>query len=71
MRLSLSNILIDSQLTYKNHIDELSKKVSSAIDVWYKIRPFITTKILTNIYYAIVYPFLLYGLTVWGNASKS
>ena len=55
-------ILIDSQLTYKDHIDEKVKKNYTAIGVLYKTRPFITTKTLTNIYYAIV-PFLLDGLT--------
>ena len=64
-------ILIDSQLTFKNHIDELSKKVSRAVGVLYKLSPFVTPKILINVYYAIVYPFLLYGITVWGNASKT
>ena len=64
-------ILIDYQLTFKNQLDELSKKISRAIGVLYKLRPFVTTKILTSIYYAIVYPFLLYGITVWGNANKT
>ena len=64
-------ILIDSQLTFKNQIDELSKKVSRAIGVLYKLRPYVTAKILTSVYYAIVYPFLLYGIVVWGNASKA
>ena len=64
-------ILIDSQLTFKNQIDELSKKACSAIGVLYKLRPFVTSNILTSVYYAIVYPFLLYGIAVWGNASKT
>ena len=64
-------ILIDSQLTFKNHIGELNKKISRSIGVLYKLRTFVTTKILTNVYYAIIYPFLLYGISVWGNASKT
>ena len=64
-------ILIDSKLTFKNHIDELKKKISRSIGVLYKLRPFVTSKILSSVYYAIVYPFLLYGITVWGNASKT
>ena len=64
-------ILIDSQLTFKYHIDQLNKKVSRAIGVLYKLRPFVTVKILTNVYYAIVYPFLLYGILIWGNACKT
>ena len=37
----------------------------------YKLRPFTTTEILTSIYYAIIYPFLLYGITVWGTACNT
>ena len=48
----------------------MSKKISRAVGVLYKLRPFVTPKILTNVYYAIVYPFLLYGIAVWGNSSK-
>jgi hypothetical protein len=64
-------ILIDSQLTFKYHIDELNKKISRAIGVLYKLRPFVTSKILSNVYYAIVYPFLLYGIVIWGNTCKT
>ena len=62
-------ILIDSHLTFKNQIDELSKKISRATGVLYKLRPFVTSKILTNVYYALVYPFLIYGMVVWGNVN--
>ena len=39
-------VLIDSQLTFKYHIDELNKKVSRAIGILYKLRPFVTSKII-------------------------
>ena len=46
-------ILIDPQLSFKFHIDKLSKKVSRSI------------------YHAIIYPFLLYGITIWGSTCKT
>ena len=58
-------ILIDLQLTFKQHIGELN------IGILYKIRPFVSTSILLNIYHAIIYPLLLYGVSVWGNAYKT
>ena len=64
-------ILIDSQLSFKFHIDELNKKISRSIGVLYKLRPYVTPKLLTNVYYAIIYPFLIYGILIWGNASKT
>ena len=47
-------ILIDSQLTFKQHINELRKKISRSIGILYKLRPFVNPKILTNVYYAII-----------------
>ena len=65
-------VTLDAQLSFKYHIDELTKKISRGIGLLYKFRPFVTTKILTNVYYAIIYPFLLYGIPwLWGSASKN
>ena len=64
-------ILIDSQLSFKFHIEELTKKISRSIGVLYKVRPFVSTKLLTDLYYAIIYPFLLYGILIWGNACQT
>ena len=64
-------VTLDSQLSFMFHIDELTKKISRGIGLLYKLRPFVTTNILTNVYYAIIYPFLLYGIVIWGAASKN
>ena len=57
----MSNCLIDSHLSFKYHIDQLTKKISRGISILYKFRHYVTTKILTNVYYAIIYPFLLWS----------
>ena len=64
-------VILDAQSSFKYHIDELTKKISRGIGLLYKLRPFVTTKILTNVYYAIIYPFLLYDIPLWGSASKN
>ena len=61
-------VLIDSSLTWKYHIDNLSKKISRSIGVMYKIREFVNKNILMNLYYGLVYPHLLYAIQVWGLA---
>ena len=33
----------------------------------YKLRHLVTKKILINVYYALIYPFLLYAIHIWGN----
>ena len=69
--MKINGVTLDSQLSFKFHIEELTKKISRGIGLLYKLRPFVTTKILTNVYYAIIYPFLLYGIVIWGAASKN
>ena len=64
-------VIIDSQLTFRRHMEEVSKKISRSIGVLYKLRPFVSQKILVNVYYAIIYPFLLYGVELWGNTSNT
>ena len=39
--------LVQPSPNFKFHIDELTKKISRGIGLLYKLRPFVTTKILT------------------------
>ena len=64
-------VLIDSTLSWKYHIDNLTKKISRAIGVMYKIRYYVNSSILMNLYYSLIYPYLLYAIQVWGLAFDS
>ena len=64
-------VLIDSSLTWKYHIANIAKKVSRSIGVMYKIRPFVKTNILKNIYYSLIYSHLVYAIQVWGSAFET
>ena len=61
-------ILIDSTLSWKDHITNLSKKLSRLIGILYKLRPFVNLEIMKNVYYASFYSHLVYGIEVWGSA---
>ena len=61
-------VTIDSTLSWKDHILNISKKISRAIGVMYKIRPFINIAIMKNLYYALIYSHLVYAIQVWGSA---
>ena len=37
------------------------------VSILSKLKNFVTDDILTQLYYSLVYPFLTYGLVVWGN----
>ena len=57
-------VLIDSHLNWKDHILNLSKKLSKSIGIICKLRHFVNIQILVQLYYAIVYLFLTYSCMV-------
>ncbi len=58
--------IIDNNLKWKDHVHELSKKIARSVGVLTKLRHFVKKSTLTQLYYSIIYPFLIYGVTVWG-----
>jgi len=64
-------IIIDSTLSWRIHIDNLSTKISRSIGLLYKIRPFVNIKLMKTLYYSLVYPYLIYAIEVWGSAGNT
>ena len=60
-------LIIDCHLNWKKHAHEVSQKISRGIGILSKLRHFVTNDIPTQLYYSLLYPFLTYGLIVWGN----
>ena len=60
-------LIVDCHLNWKKHVLEVSKKISRGVGILSKLRHFVTGDILIQFYYSLVYPFLAYGLVVWGN----
>ena len=59
-------IYIDEHLNWKEHISITSKKVSKNIGILSKIRHFVSQKILTSLYYSLIYPFFYIWLNYLG-----
>ena len=64
-------LIFDSNLNWKPYLHELSKKVSRGIGVLSKVRCYVNRNILHQLYYSIIYPFLTYSLSIWGNTYSS
>ena len=64
-------LIFDSNLNWKPYLHELSKKVSRGIGVLSKVRCYVNRNILHQLYYSIIYPFLTYSLSIWGNTYLS
>ena len=61
-------LTIDAQLSWSKHVDEISKKVSSAIGALKRVRPFIPTDVAVQIYNALILPLIIWlCLTRTGN----
>ena len=64
-------IVIDECLTWKNHLNSISKKIIKSASIISRIRHFTNLKSLKLVYYALVYPYLIYGNLIWGNTYKN
>ena len=43
-------VLVDSTLSWQFHINNIAKKISRAIGVMFRVRPFVNKSILMNLY---------------------
>ena len=64
-------VMIDSNLNWKKHAESVVKKIRRSVGILSKIRYYVSTEILMTLYYVLVYPFIMYGLIVWGNTYET
>lgn len=60
-------LIIDEHLTWKDHINYISKKITKTIGILCRIRFYIKQPQLKLIYNTLIYPYLYYGNIVWAN----
>ena len=61
-------VIVDCHLNWKEHILNVSKKIGRSIGIMYKLKKFMNTKMLKNIYYSLIYSHIVYGIQTWGSA---
>ena len=64
-------IHIDGNLNWKEHVQYVSTKIKRNIGMLSKISNYVTPKVLTQLYNSLIYPYLTYGIIIWGNTYKS
>ena len=62
-------IIVDCEINWKKHIYYTSKKIAKAIGILSKTKQFLNKKTLLQMYYSFIYPYLIYGNIIWGNAT--
>ena len=56
---------IDESLTWKGHIEDIKRKVSTNLHILKKVKPFLDKKLLINVYNSIIKPHFDYCCVVW------
>ena len=51
-----------------NHISYINSKIAKEIGIICRARKFFSKSALINLYYAFIFPYLIYCVEVWGNA---
>ena len=61
-------IIINDQLKWLEHIQYIKNNVSKSLGILCKVQKYLDQQTLHNLYYTFVYPYLIYGVEIWGNA---
>ena len=62
-------VIIDHKFKWKDHITYIKCKISKYNGILYKIRRFLDMNTLIQMYHSFVFPYLIYCVEIWGNAS--
>ena len=63
-------VIIDENLTWKNHIEAISKTFSRNIGMLSKLKHYVPGYIPHSLYCTLVLPYINYGILIWGNTYK-
>ena len=61
--------IIDDKLKWHEHIQQVAHKIAISVGISYKIWHYLNKQTLLNMYYTLVFPYLIYGVEIWGSAS--
>ena len=62
---------MDDRISWKPQISHVRNKIAKSVEVLRRSRHLLNYKSLLMLYYALVYPYLNFGLEVWGNTYKT
>ena len=64
-------VFIDENLSWKQHIEILSSKISKSIGILYKSRYLLSKQCLKQLYFSFIHSYVNYASIAWASTSKS
>ena len=64
-------VLIDENLTWKDHIKYVESKISKNLGLLYKAKNYLNKKALMSLYFSYIHPFVNYGNIVWASSNRT
>ena len=64
-------VYIDSNLTWKNHIQFIASTIAKSTGILSKLKHILPRNILRTLYLTLIYPQLTYCLTIWSGTCKT
>ena len=63
-------VIIDDTISWVHHITYIKNKISKGIGIMSKASKYLQRKSLLTLYYSYIYPYMIYCIEAWGNASN-
>ena len=64
-------VFIDENLSWKQHIDTVSSKISKSVGILYKSRDALREQYLKQLYFSFIHNYVNYANIAWASARKS
>ena len=61
---------IDRHLTFNDHINYLSLKISRSVGLLYKLNKYLPQSVLLKLYYSLIHPYFNYSMETWFNSNN-
>ena len=64
-------VILDEKLNWKPHVQYVKTKLSKSIGIMNKARQLLNKESLLSLYYAFIYPYIMYCVIIWGGSNKT
>jgi hypothetical protein len=64
-------VILDENLSWKQHIQYVKTKVSKNIGILSKARRYLNLNCLKSLYYSFIYPYFVYCIRIWGGTNPT